>query len=342
MTDIPASAMVPRFAAGGAIVFEEKVVPTAGHGQLLIQVKANALCASEFGAYRNGSQVTPGHEAAGVVASAGPGTSTPVGTQGVVFLMDFCGECRSCRLGLSNQCLAKRADYGFNRDGGYGPFMLVNENVFFAVGSDVSPAEATLLLDIMGTGGHSIERGRLVHPDIQSLLITGSGPIGLGILAMAKLTFGSDFPVLTTDLVPYRLGLSERLGGLPINIDKETLHEGIKRHGFSDADMAIDSSGKSSARREAMNVLAKRGVLVCVGHGEDLTLNVSPDLIAAERAVMGSEYFCYSELAQNLERLRNHRDYLGQIVTHRYPVSEIAQAFETFSQQDTGKVVVEQ
>jgi len=340
--DEPASAMVPRFVGGGAIVFEEKVVPTAGHGQLLIQVKANALCASEFGAYRNGSQVTPGHEAAGVVASAGPGTSTPVGTQGVVFLMDFCGECRSCRLGLSNQCLAKRADYGFNRDGGYGPFMLVNEDVFFAVDGDISPAEATLLLDVMGTGGHSIERGRLVHPDIQSLLITGSGPIGLGILVMAKLMFGSDFPVLTTDLVSYRLDLSERLGALPINVEKEALQEGMKRHGFSDVDMAIDSSGKSAARREAMDVLARRGVLVCVGHGEDLVLNVSPDLIAPERAVIGSEYFCYSELAGNLERLRGNRDYLGQIVTHRYPVSEIEQAFETFSRQNSGKVVVEQ
>ncbi|MFH1733063.1 MAG: alcohol dehydrogenase catalytic domain-containing protein [Planctomycetota bacterium] len=342
MTDIPSSAMYPRFAGGGAIVFEEKAVPSAGHGQLVIQVKANALCASELRAYREGSQVTPGHEAAGVVASAGPGTSTPVGTQGVVFLMDFCGECRSCRLGLTNQCLAKRADYGFNRDGGYGPFMLVNENAFFAVGSDIPPAEATLLLDVMGTGGHSIERARLVHPDVQSLLITGSGPIGLGVLAMAKLTFGSDFPVLTTDIVPYRLDLSKRLGGLPVNVERESLREGMKRHGFSDVDMAVDSSGKSSARRDAMNALAKRGVLVCVGHGEDLVLNVSPDLIAPERAVIGSEYFCYGELAKNLERLRGNRGYLGQIVTHRYPVSEIAQAFKTFSRQNTGKVVVEQ
>jgi len=340
--DIPDRVIYPRFVGGGKIGFEEKTVPRPGQGQLLLQVTANALCASDFGSYRRGAAVTPGHEAAGTVAAAGPGTSTPVGTQGVVFLMDFCGDCRSCRLGLTNQCLAKRADYGFNRDGGYGPFMLVNENVFFEADEDIPPAEATLLLDIMGTGGHSIKRGRLVHPDVQSLLITGSGPIGLGILAMAKLLFGRDFPVLTTDMVPYRLELSERLGGLPINVGKEALHDGMKRHGFSEIDMAIDSSGKSAARREAMDALAKRGVLVCAGHGEDLTLKVSPDLIGPERAVMGSEYFCYAELADNLELLRGNRDYLGQIVTHRYPVSEIEQAFEVFGGQKTGKVVVEQ
>ena len=46
------------------------------------------------------------HEAAGIVVAAWPGTHTPVGTPGMVFIMDFCGECRSCRLGLTNQCLA--------------------------------------------------------------------------------------------------------------------------------------------------------------------------------------------------------------------------------------------
>ena len=339
---IQKNAIYPRFTGDKVIEFVEKSVPNAGQGQLLIQSKANALCASDLGAYYHGATVSSGHEAAGIVVSAGEGTTTPVGTPGVIFLMDFCGECRSCRLGLTNQCLAKRADYGFSHDGGYGPFMLVNENVFFPVDSNISMAEATLLLDIMGTGGHSIKRGQLVHPDVQSLLITGSGPIGLGILAMAKLTFGSDFPVLITDMIPYRLGLAEKLGGLPINIKNESLQEGIKRNGLKNVDMAIDSSGKSIARQEALDSLAKRGVLVCVGHGEDLTLNTSPDLIAPERAILGSEYFCYNEFTENLEYLRGNREYLSQIITHRFNVSDIEEAFEIFVNQNTGKVILEQ
>lgn len=104
-----------------------------GPGQLLIQVKANALCGSERGQFFKGSTVTPGHEAAGVVVAAGEGTSNPPGTAGVVFLMDFCGNCRNCRLGLTNQCLQKRGDMGFNRDGGYGAYELVNESIFLPV-----------------------------------------------------------------------------------------------------------------------------------------------------------------------------------------------------------------
>lgn len=339
---VPERAQYPRFAGNRNILFTEKDVPSPGPGQLLIQCKANALCASELSAFYRGASITPGHEAVGVVAAAGPETQTTIGTPGVVFLMDFCGECRSCKLDLTNQCFAKRADYGFSRDGGYGPYELVNENVFFPIDPGIPLDEATLLLDIMGTGGHAISRARLVHPDVQSLLVTGAGPIGLGILAMAKLVFGDDFPVLSTDLIPYRLRLAEQLGGLPIDISQESVANGLKRRGFKCVDMAIDASGKSVARRGAVDVLAKRGVLVCVGHGEDLTLNVSPDLIAAERAVLGSEYFRYDELPGNLEHLRTHRGYLRQIITHRFPVTEIKRAFETFIQGDTGKVVIVQ
>jgi threonine dehydrogenase-like Zn-dependent dehydrogenase len=279
---------------------------------------------------------------AGVVAVAGPGARTPVGSHGVVFLMDFCGACRNCRQGATNQCLAKRADYGFSHDGGYGPYALLNENVFFPVPDDIDMAEATLLLDIMGTGGHSIRRAKLVHTDITSVLVTGAGPIGLGILAMVKLILGKDVPVAITDVVAYRLDLAARLGGLPVNVAKEHLAEGLKRHSLQNVDVAIDSTGKGAARREAMDALGKRGVLVCVGHGENLDLAVSKDLIATERAVLGSEYFRYNELPGNLDLFRDHRAYLSQIVTHRFGIAEVGEAFKTFIGRNTGKVVVEQ
>lgn len=333
---------VPNFEGGGIISFHEKDVPVPGPGQLLLQVGANALCGSERGQFYDGSEVTPGHEGAGIVAAAGPDTSTPVGTPGAVFLMDFCGECRSCALGFTNQCLAKRADYGFNVDGGFGVYELVNENVFFAVDSDMTPTEATLLLDIMGTNGHGLRRARLVRKDIESAVVTGAGPIGLGMLAMLKVMSGFDLPVAITDVVPFRLELAERMGGLPVNVADESLAAGLKRHGLAQVDAAFDTSGRGSARREALDSLSQRGVLVCIGHGQGLELTTSPDLIGPERAVIGSEYFCYNELPSNLDYLREHKDYLMQIITHRLPVSDIQRAFELFFKGDTGKVVIEQ
>ena len=339
---IPNTMRVPRFAGQGRIDSVEKPVGEPGPGQLLLQIKANALCGSERGQFANGTAVTPGHEAAGVVVAAGAGTHTPVGTPGVVVLMEFCGACRSCRLGFTNQCLDKRGDMGFNKDGGYGAFEIVGEQIFFPVDADIPLAEATMLLDVMGTSAHAIKRGLQVRADVESVLIAGSGPVGLGMLAIAKLLLGEATPVLITDMVPYRLELAERLGGVPIDLRSQSVAAGARAAGYDAVDLAIDTSGKTAARQAALDLLGKRGALICVGHGEGLNLSVSPMLIAPERAVLGSEYFCFNELPASLELLRRHRAYLGQIITHRFPVGDIQQAFELFFAGSTGKVVIEQ
>ncbi len=341
--NIPSSCRVPSFVGNKEIKFAEKAVPEPKTGQLLLRVGANALCGSERSQFFDGTSVTPGHEAAGTIVAAGPSTRTPVGTTGAVFLMDYCGECRSCRLGFTNQCLQKRGDMGFNRDGGYGQYELIHENIFFPVPDEFSASEATLLLDIMGTGGHAVERCQLMRPDIESLLVVGAGPIGLGVLAMAKIILGRQLKVLITDVMPYRLKLAEQLGGLPINVAQNPLSTGLQSHGLQSVDMAVDTSGKQSARQSAVDSLAHRGSLICVGHGEGIALKISSDIITPERSIVGSEYFRYDELPANLRRLRQHRGYLNQIITHRMGVDEIQQGFEAFFLGgETGKVIIEQ
>ncbi|UOE46546.1 alcohol dehydrogenase catalytic domain-containing protein [Mucilaginibacter sp. SMC90] len=339
---IPKEALFARFLGKQKIDFETRTVPEPGPGQLLLQNKSNSLCGSDFPFLYNGNaEIAPGHEIAGIVVKAGEGANTKPGTRGVVFLMGYCGKCRNCKQGNTNQCLDKQADYGFTHDGGYGSYSVINENVFFPIPDDVTYTQGTLLLDIMGTGGHAIKRAQLVHQSPKSMLVLAAGPIGLGILAMAKIIYGKDFPVLITDIVDYRLELAEKLGGLPINLTKGTLAEGMALHGFKEADIAIDSSGKETARRSALDALAQRGALICVGHGEGLQLKISPDLIATERAILGSEYFSYNELANNLELYLQHRDYLDKIITHTFPIAQLEEAFNTFVNRNTGKVIVE-
>jgi len=339
---IPEVMTIPRFLGEGKISYSEKKVPAPGAGQLLLQVKANALCGSERGQFYEGSEATPGHEAAGIVVAAGEDTKTAVGTTGIVFLMDFCGQCRSCKRGYTNQCLSKRADYGFSHDGGYGPYMVVNENVFFAVDAAIPLTEATILLDIMGTGGHAIRRAQLVHSDIESIVIAGAGPIGLAVLAMAKLLLGQELPVFIMDFTPYRLQLAEQMGAIPINLTDTSLEAGLSAAGLNGIDAAFDTSGRTTARQTALQALNHRGVLVCIGHGQELNLQVSSDLIATERAVLGSEYFPFSELEANHRLMGEHLPYLSQIITHRFGPQSMQEAFELFFKGDTGKVVIEQ
>ena len=69
---------------------------------------------------------------------------------------------------------------------------------------------------------------------------------------------------------------------------------------------------------------------------------MTADLIAPERAILGSEYFRYDGLAANLELLMANRSYLGQIITHRFRIDELEEAYRVFLGGDSGKVVVTQ
>lgn len=328
----------PTFRGEGEILFVDREYRDPGPGELLLRVRANAICGTDREQFYAGSGVVPGHEAAGTVALSGPGTAIPAGTTGVVYLMDYCGLCRSCKLGHTNQCLHKRADMGFSHDGGYGPYETIHESNFFPVPDDVSPVEATLLLDVIGTSSHAISRAGALRSDVESIYIAGGGPIGVGLLVMAKLRYGSDVPVYLGDLSTWRLEYAQRLGAIPVDASDAANVVATVRQ----VDVAFDTTGKETARRIALSVLGKRGILACVGHGERLTLDVSGDLIAPERAILGSEYFRFGDLPENLAVLRNHRAQLGKIITHTYPIAEINQAFATFFSGQACKVVVTQ
>ncbi|GAB2569788.1 alcohol dehydrogenase catalytic domain-containing protein [Kribbella endophytica] len=316
---------------GGRVGFREVERPEPGPGELVLRCRANAICGSDRGAFAGGVEVVQGHEAAGEVIAAGPGTSTAVGTRGVVYLMVFCGECRSCRAGATNVCLDKQGDMGFNRAGGLGPYEVVDERVFFPVDERVPFATATASLDVMGTSGHALDRALMLRPEIEDLYVAGVGPVGLGILVMAKLRFGADFPVYVSDVSPWRLDFAAGLGGLPVRAEDLPL-----------VDAAVDASGRTDARQAAVRRLGRRGVLVCVGHGQGLELDVSPDLVSNEAGVIGSEYFPYGDFAANHTLLLENLDQVSKLITHTFDLSETQLAFETFLSGESGKVVVTQ
>ncbi|TDE94274.1 alcohol dehydrogenase [Occultella glacieicola] len=330
------TAPAPHFDGAGRIRVADHVYRDPGPGELRVRIGANAICGTDRKEYLEGVDIVPGHEAAGVVEAAGPATTVPIGTRGAIYLMDYCGQCRSCAVGATNQCSAKRQDVGQTSDGGYGPFAIVHETNFFPVTEDVSLVAATMLLDVMGTSTHALRRAELVRADTQSVLVVGAGPIGLGLVAMTKVRYGHDFPVYVSDVSEFRLDLADRLGARPVDARDEAGILALQ------PDVAFDSSGRTVARETALRSLSQRGALICVGHGEGLGIDVSRDLIAPERAVLGSEYFRYDEMPQNLQALRDNLDYLSAIVTHTVDVTELPAAFELFLSGRSGKVVVTQ
>lgn len=330
--------MAPQFVGAREIRMRQREWPEPGPGQLLLRVRANAICGTDRGQFFNGSEVTAGHEAAGEVLMAGTGTTLKAGTRGVVYFKDFCGRCRSCLAGHTSMCMDKRAATGFDQDGGYGPYELISESQFFPITDDVPFSLATMLLDAMGTTGHAVSRAQQVRPEMESAYVAGAGPIGIGLLIMLRIRLGEGFPIYISDLSPWRRDLAETLGGIPLDANDEA-----SIRAAAPVDVSFDSAGRRVARQLAIDVLGHRGVFMAVGGQEGLAFeDVGAELLPRELSILGSEYFDFREFEENLNHLCHNRELIEQMVSHVFPISELATAFETFLSGETGKVVVVQ
>jgi len=339
MEATPPRMRVARFLGEGRIAVEEAPVPAPGPGELLIKVHACALCGSERGAWQNGSATIPGHEGSGTVVAGGPGATTPVGTRGALYLVAYCGRCRMCRRGQTGACLDKEKMIGFSHDGAYAEYVVVPERCLLTTGDDLPLDAANMLLDVVGTTVHAVRRSGLDPATVAAAGVMGVGPIGLGSIATLRaLGVGQVFAV---DIVPYRLALAERLGAVALDARTGDVVEEVRRHAPEGLDLVIEATGHSTAQRQAIEMAAADGRVIIVGHSQGaLELHTSRDLIAQQKALIGSEYFGVDEFPANLRLVRDGVLDPLPIITHRYPLGRIEEAFAVFWSGQTGKVLV--
>ena len=127
-------------------------VPTPGPGQLLLRVRACAVCRTDLHLLDGELPeptlpVIPGHEIVGTVVRAGPGVEgISVGQRvGVPWLGYTCGACRYCRSGRENLCAEARFT-GYTQDGGYAEFVVADRRYCFSVPAGYGDLEAAPLL----------------------------------------------------------------------------------------------------------------------------------------------------------------------------------------------------
>jgi propanol-preferring alcohol dehydrogenase len=127
-------AMVLR-APGQRLVLEERPVPTPGPGQVLVRVRACAVCRTDLHVVDGELPhprlpLVPGHEIVGVVEA---GEGHPVGQRvGIPWLAWTCGTCDFCRRGEENLC--PRAEFtGYQRDGGYAEYAVADARYAFPI-----------------------------------------------------------------------------------------------------------------------------------------------------------------------------------------------------------------
>ena len=323
----------------------ERPVPKAGHGQVLLRVRASSICGSDIRAiYRehlgHGPEayqgVVAGHEPAGEVVEVGPGCRRlRVGDRVAVYHIAGCGLCPSCRAGYMIGCRDEsRAAYGWQRDGGHAPYLLAEEVTCIALPDSVSFVDGASAACSAGTAYEALLRIGVSGRD--RLLVTGLGPVGLAVALLAGALGVTT--IVGTDPSPERRALAERLGLVTAAIDGASGRAAVLEAAGGPVEASIDASGEDAGRRLALDALADFGRCAFVGEGGTLTLEPSPMLIHRQVTLVGSWVTSLGHMAELLERLDRWGLHPASLVTDRFPLAEAAAAYELADRGLAGKV----
>lgn len=322
-------------------------VPTPGHGQVLLAVRASSICGSDIRAiYREHLGTGPeayqgvvaGHEPCGEVVAVGPGCDRlAVGDRVVVYHIAGCGQCEECHRGYLIGCTSPtRSAYGWQRDGGHAEYLLAEERTCLKLPEGLSFVDGALVSCGFGTAYEALLRLGVSGRD--AVLVTGLGPVGLAAAMLAR-ALGAG-PVVGTDVAPDRLRLATDLGvvdkAVPAGEGAEArLAELSSGRGF---DATVDCSGNAAARHLALSATAHWGRCAFVGEGGSVAFDVSPLLIHKQIALHGSWVTSVGHMQELLGNLARWGLRPEAIVTHRFGLDEAAKAYELADAGTAGKV----
>ncbi len=163
----------------GPLEMVERPIPDPGPGEVRVRVRACGVCRTDLHLAEGDLRprhpaVVPGHEVVGTVDALGDGSGRfALGDRiGIPWLAGTCGRCRFCRSGRENLCLEPRFT-GWDLDGGYAEFALVDEAFAYPLPDVFDDEEAAPLLCAGIIGYRSLRRTRL--PDGGRLGIYGFG-----------------------------------------------------------------------------------------------------------------------------------------------------------------------
>jgi len=349
MSSRPATMKGVVLPGNSTVEFREYPLPTPGHGQVLIEMKASSICGSDIRAiYREhlgkgpeGYQgVIAGHEPCGRIVETGPGCKEfREGDRAVVYHISGCGVCDECKHGYMISCRSPhRAAYGWQRDGGHADYLLAEENTCVRLPDSMTYVDGALCACGFGTAYEALRRMSVSGQD--RLLITGLGPVGLAT-AMLGRALGVT-TVIGTDISDQRLALARELGLVDhtLQADDRALEAILDLTGGWGCEASVDCSGAASARLLALQGTRDWGRCAYVGEGGSVEFEVSKYLIHKQITLYGSWVTSLKHLEELVERCDRWGIHPDRTCTHRLPLAEAAEAYTLAAGGQTGKVCI--
>jgi len=321
--------------------------PKPGPTQVVIQMKSTGICGSDVHYYAHGAcgifkvngPIVLGHECAGVVAEVGSKvTNVKPGDRVALEPGIPCRYCNHCRTGNYNLCPDVQFLATPPYDGSLANFILHESDFCYKLPDHMSFEEGALL-EPLSVGVYACERGQ-IHAG-QTVLVQGAGPIGRVACLAAKASGATT--VIVSDIKNERLAVAKQCGAdHVINSATETnFTEAVKKAlGGRLVDAAIDCSGAESAIRAAVYAIRSGGKLLLVGRGAGATLNF-PLFEAADREIDIVGVFRYKNIyPKSLELVASGKINVKPLVTHRFTLDQVTEAFETAREGRGGAIKV--
>ena len=299
---------------------KEIPVPTIRGDEVLIKVRAAAICGSDLGIYnytpaysKMKLPVVMGHEFSGEIVEAGPAVEGfKPGDRVLAESVKACGGCGFCRSGMSNLCDGSTL-FGIHTDGGFAEYIAVPHTLLHGVPDTMSYEEAALVEPL----SNALHFVRDITPfrfgDL--VVVQGCGPIGL---------FSAQL---------FRLGLET------LNIEEESLRDRVTEISDGEgADVAYVAVGAPEAVKQATEIVKKRGHVTVVGiFGKDVALDMTW-VVRRELTIAGAYDAKPSNFPTSIDLISRGQVDVMKVLTHRFSLDQAEEAFRVALDRSGGKV----
>jgi alcohol dehydrogenase len=344
------------FEGPGRIALQERPIPECGPNDALVRVAMTTICGTDVhilrGEYPVAAGRIVGHEPVGVIAQVGSAVEGyEVGERMLVGAISPCGTCFFCQNHVEAQCSGHRDEWemiggwrlGNSIDGVQADYFRVPyaQANLAKIPDDLTDEQCVLLADIASTGISAAETAQVSIG--QTVAVFAQGPIGLCATAGARLKGAS--LIIGVDAIEKRLTLAREMGADEVvDFTQEDPVAAIKRlTGGRGVDVAIEALGKQETFQWCIEATRPGGIVSSLGvYGGKLEIPVEPFVYGiGDKRILTTLCPGGKERMRTLmELVRHGRLDLSKLITHRFPLARIEEAYDLFANQRDGVVKV--
>jgi threonine dehydrogenase-like Zn-dependent dehydrogenase len=231
-----------------------------------------------------------------------------------------------------------RAAYGWQRDGGMAPYILAEERDLVLLPDSLSYTDGAQVACGFGTVYEGLEKIGISGND--AVLVVGLGPVGLATLMLAKAMGAQRLIGVDVTEERCRIARDKKLAADVFVSGADALKKILDLTGGNGVERAIDCSGNMKGRQLAIRATRKWGKIAMVGEGGTVEFNPSPDIIHEQKTIYGSwvtSIWLMEDLVERIVRWGIHPE---DLVTHRFPLDKVSDAYKLMDEGKCGKVAV--